>query len=117
VEFLNSDRLLHNLHGAPKENSPFNRTQPTGRTVPITFAKPEIIRIDCDLHSWMRGWVVVVDHPFYAVTDGAGRFKLDNVPPGQYTLQVWHERLGRRTSTVSVAAEGPTPVSIELRAR
>jgi len=117
VAFLNSDRLLHNLHSAPKENNPFNRTQPTGRTIPITFAKPEILRVDCDLHSWMRGWVVVADHPFYAITDATGRFKLDNVPPGQYTLQVWHERLGRRTSTVSVVGEGPTPVSIELRAR
>ncbi|MGH7312527.1 MAG: carboxypeptidase regulatory-like domain-containing protein [Candidatus Rokuibacteriota bacterium] len=117
VEFLNSDRLLHNLRSAPKVNSPFNRTQPKGRAIPITFAKPEIIRVDCDLHSWMRGWVVVADHPFYAITDAAGRFKLDNVPPGQYTLQVWHERLGRRTSTLSVAADGPTPVSIEFRAR
>jgi len=117
VAFLNSDRLLHNLHSAPKENNPFNRTQPTGRTIPITFAKPEIIRVDCDLHSWMRGWVVVADHPFYAITDATGRFRLDNVPPGQYTLQLWHERLGRRTSTVSVVGDGPTPMSIELRAR
>jgi plastocyanin len=117
VEFLNSDRLLHNLHSAPKENSPFNRTQPRGRAIPITFAKPEIIRIDCDLHSWMRGWVIVAEHPFYAVTDSQGRFTFGDVPPGQYTLQVWHERLGQLTSTVSVTDEGPTPVTIELRAR
>jgi len=54
VEFLNSDRLLHNLHSVGKENPPFNRTQPRGRAIPIAFAKPEIIRVDCDLHSWMR---------------------------------------------------------------
>ena len=48
VEFLNSDRLLHNLHSAPKENNPFNRTQPRGRTIPITFTKPEIVRVDCE---------------------------------------------------------------------
>jgi len=113
VEFLNSDRLLHNLHSAPKNNPPFNRTQPRGRTIPITFAKPEIIRVDCDLHSWMRGWVVVADHPFYALSDDKGRFRLANVPPGSHTLHFWHERLGRSSQTITVA-DGATPVTIEL---
>lgn len=117
VEFLNSDRLLHNLHSVSKDNSSFNRTQPKGRTIPITFAKPEIVRVDCDLHSWMRGWVVVIPHPFYALTDAQGRFKLDNVPPGQYTLRSWHERLGEASRPVTLAAEGAAPVTIELRAR
>jgi plastocyanin len=116
VEFLNSDRLLHNLHSVSKENASFNRTQPKGRTIPITFGKPEIVRIDCDLHSWMRGWVVVAQHPFYALTDAQGRFKLDNVPPGQYTLRLWHERLGESSRQVTVAEGGP-PLTIELRAR
>ena len=70
VEFLNSDRLLHNLHSASGGDNPtFNRTQPRGRAIPITLRRPEIIRIDCDLHPWMRAWVVVAEHPFYAVTN------------------------------------------------
>src|SRR6476660_2301906 len=85
VEFLNSDRLLHNLHSVGKENPPFNRTQPRGRAIPVTFGKPEIIRVDCDLHSWMRAWVVVADHPFYALSNEAGEFVLAGVPPGTYT--------------------------------
>jgi plastocyanin len=86
VEFLNSDRLLHNLHSATAKHNPiFNRTQPKGRTIPIAFRRPEIIRVDCDLHPWMRAWVVVAEHPFYALTNDKGAFTLDNVPPGTYT--------------------------------
>jgi hypothetical protein len=117
VEFLNSDRLLHNLHSVAKENPSFNRTQPKGRTIPISFARPEIVRMDCDLHSWMRGWVVVAPHPFYAITDARGRFRLDNLPAGQYKLQIWHERLGQVSRAVSVGAEGVTSVTLELQAR
>ncbi|MEO8849261.1 MAG: hypothetical protein ABI440_11630, partial [Casimicrobiaceae bacterium] len=72
VDFLNSDRLLHNIHATPNLNVSFNRTQPKSRTIPITFAKPEIIRISCDLHSWMIGWVVVTAHRFYAITGADG---------------------------------------------
>ena len=62
VNFLNSDRLLHNIHAAPKLNASFNLTQPKNRTLPITFTKPEIVRILCDLHPWMMSWVVVAAH-------------------------------------------------------
>jgi plastocyanin len=113
VEFLNSDRLLHNLHSASVENPVFNRTQPKGRTIPIGFRKPEIIRIDCDLHPWMRGWVVVAEHPFYAVTNDRGEFSLENVPPGPHTLQVWHESLGVVKKDVAVS-DGVTAVTVEM---
>ncbi len=116
VEFLNSDRLLHNLHSTPRDNPAFNRTQPKGRTIPIPFVQPEIVPVTCDLHSWMRAWVVVAAHPFYAVTDGQGRFRLDNLPPGEYTLHYWHERLGTGSRPVTVG-EAPATVTIELAVR
>ena len=75
VEFLNGDRLLHNLRGQTKDNPSFNRTQPKGRTIPILFKTPEIIRIDCDLHPWMRAWVVVAEHPFLCADRGPGRVR------------------------------------------
>ena len=114
VEFLNTDRLLHNLHSASTGNPTFNRTQPRGRTIPIVFKTPEIIRVDCDLHPWMRAWVVVAEHPFYAVTNDHGEFVLDNVPPGKYSLQLWQESLGAVTQDVTVKDEAITAVTVEM---
>jgi plastocyanin len=115
VEFLNTDRLLHNLHSDSKGNPTFNRTQPRGRTIPIVLKEPEIIRVDCDLHPWMRAWVVVAEHPFYAITNDQGEFMLDNVSPGEYTLQLWHESLGAVTQDVTVRDEAITTVTAEMR--
>ncbi|HWN56002.1 MAG TPA: carboxypeptidase regulatory-like domain-containing protein [Methylomirabilota bacterium] len=114
VEFLNSDRLLHNLHSVSTENATFNRTQPKGRTIPVAFKKAEIVRIDCDLHTWMRAWVVVAEHPFFAVTGPTGEFALDNVPPGKYTLRIWHETLGTVTRDVTVDDKPVTGIVVEI---
>lgn len=114
VEFLNNDRLLHNVKSASKENPPFNRAQPHARSIAFTFKKPEIMRIDCDLHSWMRGWVVVAESPFYAVTNEQGEFSLDNVPPGKYTLEVWQETLGTVTQEVVVRSKGAASVTVTM---
>jgi hypothetical protein len=96
-----------------KDNAVFNRTQPKGRTIPLVFKRPEIVRIDCDLHPWMRAWVVVADHPFYAVTGKQGDFLLENVPPGRYTLQVWHESLGTVQRDVAVNGSVAT-ITVEM---
>jgi plastocyanin len=117
IDFLNSDRLLHNLHSTPKDNPHFNRTQPRGRTIAITFPHPEIIRVTCDLHSWMRGWVVVTEHSFYALTDGEGQFALRGLPPGRYTLRAWQERLGTISKEVVVSEPESPPVTLEMTAR
>jgi plastocyanin len=117
IDFLNSDRLLHNLHASPNTNPPFNRTQPKGRTIGITFPHPEIVRVTCDLHSWMRSWVVVAEHAAYAVTDAEGQFLLRGLPPGRYTLRAWQERLGTISKEFVVGDQDPTPVTLEMPAR
>ena len=114
VEFLNCDRLLHNVKSAGKENPPFNRAQPHARSISFKFKKPEILRVDCDLHSWMRGWVVVAENPFYSVTNEQGEFILDNVPPVKYTLQIWQESLGTMTQELVVGTKGTTTVTVMM---
>jgi hypothetical protein len=81
------------------------------------FKRPEIIRVDCDLHPWMRAWVVVAEHPFYALTNDQGEFTLANVPAGQYTIQVWHERLGTVGRAVTVNDAAATTVTVEMAPR
>ena len=116
VLFLNTDRLLHNLHSTSKANPRFNRAQPKGRTIQMAFKAPEIIQIECDLHTWMSAWVVVSDHSFYAVTDEHGAFVLDNVPPGSYTLQVWQESLGTVTKEITVMRNVGAEITMEMGA-
>jgi plastocyanin len=117
VEFGNSDRLLHNIHATPKLNASFNRTQPKSRTIPITFAKPEIVHIECDLHSWMTAWVVVAANPYYAITKADGKFAFPNLPAGTYRLKVWQERLGTVPAEVTVKDAGEEAVSLEMPLR
>jgi hypothetical protein len=115
VEFLNSDRLLHNVKSGGNANPSFNRAQPHARSISIAFRNPELLRVDCDLHSWMRGWVVVAEHPYYAVTSEDGGFVFEKVPPGKYTLQVWQETLGMVNQEVTVAGESTHTVTVRMQ--
>ena len=117
VEFLNSDRLLHNIHTLSRDNARYNRTQPKGRTIPLSFSKPEIVEVTCDLHPWMRAWVVVMEHPFYAVTNADGEFVLLNVPPGTHKLYVWQEALGTTSRDVTVGAADVTGLTLPMRGK
>ena len=117
VDFLNSDRLLHNIHGSPTLNASFNRTQPKSRTIPITFAKAEIVRVDCDLHAWMTAWVVVAPHPYHAVTKADGGFTFEDLPAGSYRLRIWHERLGTQEREVKVPDKAQATMKVELKPR
>lgn len=117
VDFLNSDRLLHNIHATPKFNASFNRSQPKNRTIPVTFGKPEIVEVTCDLHPWMKAWVVVAAHKYYAITGVDGQFAFENLPPGEYRYQAWHERLGTASGQVTVGDQQPGRLTIEMMVR
>jgi plastocyanin len=99
----NSDGILHNLHSHSEENPAFNKPQPKfKKTLKETFNKAEIIKITCDAHTWMSGWIVVHEHPYYTVTDKRGKFSLSEIPPGEYTLRIWHETLGEKQYPIKV---------------
>ncbi|MFQ5850956.1 MAG: carboxypeptidase regulatory-like domain-containing protein [Candidatus Binatia bacterium] len=115
-DLINSDGILHNFRTNSTENPILNKAQPKfKKKLTIRINKPEIIRVNCDVHEWMNAWLVVTDHPYYALTDGSGSFKIADIPPGTYSLQLWHETLGRQTRKVTVKAGGDTQVAFELK--
>ena len=115
VEILNPDGILHNVHSYSKANSPFNQAQPKfKKTLDVKIEKPEAIEIKCDVHGWMHGWLVATETPYFAVTDNSGSFKLTDVPAGSYTVEVWHEKLGKSTQKVTVKAKEEAKVNFEI---
>jgi len=100
----NSDGLLHNVHALPKVNKEFNMAMPGSRTeADVTFNEAEeMFKIKCDVHPWMNAYVAVVDHPYYAVTGPDGSFTLENLPPGTYTIEAWHEKYDVMEQTITI---------------
>ncbi len=115
VEILNSDGILHNFHTLSILNPRLNLGHPRrARPLRVTFQHPEIIPVKCDLHGEgvMRAWIVVASHPYYALSDDEGRFRLPDVPQGPHTLGVWHEVLGTRRVPVTIGAAGDVTVTV-----
>jgi plastocyanin len=117
VDILNSDGILHNIHTYSTANPTLNKAQPKFKKVMTEeFEKPEFIRIECDVHSWMQGWIAVMPNPFFGVTDDNGSTRIEHVPAGKHTVQVWHPVLGKQTKEIEVKAGQTTKVSFDLKA-
>ena len=115
LEILNNDGILHNIHTYSEANPAFNQAQPKfKKKLKKKFDQPEVVRVECDAHGWMRGWIVVMEHPYYAVTDGEGKFSLSDVPAGEYEVKIWHETLGETMQNVTVEAGGDASLAVEL---
>jgi hypothetical protein len=116
---LNNDPVLHNFRTpGTRVNPAVNKAQPRfKRRLEIKIDRPDILPVNCDVHEWMRAVLVVMAHPYYALTDAAGAFALSEVPPGRYTLSAWHEVLGTQTREVVVAPGGEARISLELKPR
>jgi plastocyanin len=118
LEITNSDPTLHNIHALPKNNKEFNVGQPIKdmKTTHTFTAKEVMVPFKCDVHGWMNAYVGVMDHPYFAVTGEDGKFELKSLPPGTYTIEAWHERLGPMTQSVTLAAKDSKEVNFTFKA-
>jgi plastocyanin len=116
LELVNNDATSHNIHPQPANNREWNKAEPPGSKLEEAFAREEIaIPVKCNVHPWMRGYIAVFKHPFFAVTGKDGGFDLSNLPPGTYTIKAWHEKLGTSTQTVTIGANETKEISFVFK--
>jgi hypothetical protein len=121
IMIKNSDPTLHNVHSVPNEssgNKTINQAQMAGGPeLSYAPAKPEMfLKFQCDVHPWMFSWVSVFDHPYFAVTDKDGNFKIANVPAGKYTIEVAHRKAGTAKQEIEVK-DGAAKADFTLEAK
>ena len=113
---VNSDPVLHNTHGYYGKRTAFNMALPNkDQRIPTSLDRAGTVRVDCDAHGWMEGWIYVVDNPYYAITGADGKFSIADVPPGTYKLVAIQSFTGPTEQTVTVTAGKPTSLTIELK--
>lgn len=117
LEIRNEDPTIHNVHPMPRENRGWNKSEPVGDPpIEESFTKPELaIPIACNIHPWMRAYLFVFAHPYFAVTSTTGAFELKNLPPGTYTIEAWHERFGMLDVSVTIAPRESKSVSFTFK--
>jgi len=118
LKMLNSDPLAHNVHGLPQNSSSWNFSLGVkGASRTMSVAKQEFkIEIKCDIHPWMRSYLGVFEHPYFMPSGADGRFTLQDVPPGEYTIEAWHERLGAQAQKVTVGAKETKEITFMFKA-
>jgi plastocyanin len=116
VEFLNSDNVLHNVFSPDGCTGKFNLgSWPKGKTKAFTFKEPGCMAtLLCNVHPEMEGFVVVVPTPYFSVSDKDGSYVIKDVPPGKYTLRIWHEKLKGKEISVEVPAKGDITTDFEI---
>ncbi len=118
LNVVNADPTTHNIHPIPVNNREFNKIQAPGAPIEVTFAREEIaIPVRCNIHPWMRGYIAVFKHPYFAVTSDNGSFELKNVPPGTYTIEAWHEELGTATQKVVLGSSETKTVEFVFKGK
>jgi len=116
LDVVNKDPVLHNTHGYYGNRTVFNMALPNeGQRIPTELTRAGTVRVDCDAHGWMEGWIYVVDNPYYAITGDDGKFSITDVPPGTYNLVAMQSYTGPVQQSVTVASGKPTILTIELK--
>jgi plastocyanin len=117
VNVKNPDPVSHNFHAMPTNNRDWDQQQSPGAPdMEHRFPRPEImIPVKCNVHSWMRAYIGVMPHPYFAITGADGAFELKDVPPGDYTVAAWHEKLGEVESPVHLNSSGKEGVNFTFK--
>jgi hypothetical protein len=118
LKFVNSDPILHNIHCWAEKNPQFDIGQPIkGMETIKKFSTPEVmVHFKCDVHKWMSCYLGVLPHPYYSVTGKDGAFTLKNLPPGEYVIEAWQEKLGTQTRKVAVGDKETKDVNFSFKA-
>ncbi|CAN5587821.1 hypothetical protein BH10ACI4_BH10ACI4_38310 [soil metagenome] len=119
LQVVNSDPVTHNIHPMAEVNREWNHSQGPG-DAPLNrrFVKPEImIKVKCNIHSWMHAFIGVVENPYYAVSKDDGTFEIPNLPAGTYTVAVWQENLGTQEQQVTITAHNSTASNFTFKGK
>jgi plastocyanin len=117
LQVKNSDPVTHNIHPLPTINREWNQSQAPD-TEPFTrkFTQPEVmIKVKCNIHAWMHAWVGAVAHPYFAVTGADGTFQFKRIPPGNYTIEIWHEELGKQSQQVTLSPASESELTFNFK--
>ena len=117
MRISNSDPVTHSIHPLAQVNREWNHSQGAGEPpVDRKFLRPEVmIPVKCNIHSWMHAYIGVLPHPYFAVTGSGGTFEIKNIPPGDYILGAWQEKLGTQEQKVTVAPSGEAEISFTFK--
>jgi len=102
LQILTSDPINHNIHTYSFDNDPINIMFLPGQDYSQEMEEPEVVKVSCDLHGWMEAYIVVTPNSYFAVTGNDGAFEIKDVPPGKYTLRLWHEGLGEEFRKIEI---------------
>jgi len=115
-EVRNADPVLHNTHLHLDDATLLNIAMPAGgKNIKKGITGTGIINVKCDAHKFMQGWIVVSDNPYSAVSDEEGRFKITDIPPGKYSIKLWHEAFPSRTKEVEILPGKATSISVDFK--
>jgi plastocyanin len=117
LQVTNSDPVTHNIHPLAQINREWNHSQGSGDPpLERKFLKREVmIRVKCNIHSWMRAYIGAIEHPYFAVTDATGSFKIQNVPPGDYVIEAWQENFGAQQQNVTLTRSGKIEIKFTFK--
>ena len=118
LDVVNSDKALHNVRAQAGEVKLMNYAMPIpGHVVPTRLKKEGTFKVNCDVHTWMRAWILVLPTQAYAITDENGAYKIEGMPPGKHKVKIWHERLGEKETEIEVAAGQTAKYDVEYTPR